>query len=99
MPDHLLSGPLPEHASRAVEAVESVSDGVLTVDLNSNVVYMNPAAVRLTGWSLQDALGKPALQVFHAVIGDTGTTLAVPLGCQSRRTGREDGDQRPDRDS
>ena len=47
----------------------SMSDAVYVRDLGRNLIYINPAAERLTGWSLDEALAVPCYQVF----GDPGT--------------------------
>lgn len=37
----------------------SVGDGVISVDANGAVDYLNPVAENLTGWTLEEAQGKP----------------------------------------
>ena len=63
----------------ALAALNSVTDGVLTVDLDSRIVYMNPAAERLTGWSLQEAVGQPSSEVFRIVNSVTRETEWQPV--------------------
>lgn len=41
----------------------SISEAVITVDIDSRVTYMNPAAEALCGWGLDQALGQPLGQV------------------------------------
>ncbi|SEB41903.1 putative bifunctional diguanylate cyclase/phosphodiesterase [Terriglobus roseus] len=77
MTDHFFSLPDPSATSRAVEAVESLSDGILAIDRNLTVIYMNPAAARLTGWSWQEALGRPASEVFRTVGGTNQLALSA----------------------
>jgi len=45
----------------------SVGDGVITVDKNKKIGFMNPVASALTGWDLQEALGKDINDVFRIV--------------------------------
>ncbi|MEL1265039.1 bifunctional diguanylate cyclase/phosphodiesterase [Pseudoxanthomonas putridarboris] len=57
-----------EHAlynanERAEVTLTSISEAVITVDVEARVTYMNPAAEALSGWSLEHALGQPLDQV------------------------------------
>jgi PAS domain S-box-containing protein len=47
--------------------LRSIGDAVITTDIHGRVTYLNEVAESLTGWSLQDALGKPLESVFHLV--------------------------------
>ncbi len=47
--------------------LRSIGDAVITTDINGCVNYINEVAESLTGWSQQDALGKPLQEVFHIV--------------------------------
>ncbi len=42
----------------------SIGDGVMVIDSSRNIEFMNPVACRLTGWTLNEAVGKPYSQVF-----------------------------------
>jgi PAS domain S-box-containing protein len=42
----------------------SLSDGVIATDAQGCVRYVNPAAEQITGWNLNDALGKPIEDVY-----------------------------------
>jgi PAS domain-containing protein len=41
----------------------SIGDAVLTPDTMANVTFINPEAARLTGWTLQEALGQAVSDV------------------------------------
>jgi PAS domain-containing protein len=41
----------------------SIGDAVLTTDTMANVTFINPEAERLTGWTLQEALGQAVSDV------------------------------------
>jgi PAS domain S-box-containing protein len=45
----------------------SIGDAVITTDTGGFVRQMNPVAESLTGWSEEDAKGRPIEQVFHIV--------------------------------
>jgi diguanylate cyclase (GGDEF)-like protein/PAS domain S-box-containing protein len=53
-----------EH-ERAVVALQSVADAVITVDAKGWVDSMNPVAQHLTGWSETGARGRPVRDVFR----------------------------------
>ena len=42
----------------------SVGDAVMATDTNARIVFLNPAAEELTGWSLEQAQGRPIGDVF-----------------------------------
>ena len=44
--------------------LKSISDGVLTIDRSGRISYINPAAERLTGVSIQDSVGKKLSESF-----------------------------------
>jgi PAS domain S-box-containing protein len=47
--------------------VASNGDGVIISDLDGRIVYINKTAETLTGWSLDEAMGKPFFEVFHVI--------------------------------
>ena len=51
---------------------------MLTTDLLGNVSYLNPVAEEMTGWSCEDALGRPLAEVFKIVDGTLRQTAANP---------------------
>jgi PAS domain S-box-containing protein len=59
--------------------LSSIGDGVITTDINSQVTFLNPIAEAMTGWSSEDAKGKPIDQVFHIINEDTGLFVANPV--------------------
>ncbi|HEC19769.1 MAG TPA: EAL domain-containing protein, partial [Gammaproteobacteria bacterium] len=58
--------------------LQSISDGVVAVDTNAQVVYLNPVAERFTGWSLIEAQGRAAEQVLR-LDDDSGGSLINPV--------------------
>jgi len=47
--------------------LRSIGDGVITTDMEGNVVMLNTVAEKLTGWTQEEAYGKPLIQVFHII--------------------------------
>jgi PAS domain S-box-containing protein len=45
--------------------LSSIADAVITTDPNGLVVFLNPVAAQLTGWSLTEAVGRPLNEVFR----------------------------------
>ncbi|MEP7312149.1 MAG: EAL domain-containing protein [Pseudomonadota bacterium] len=65
--------------------LQSIGDGVITTDASSVIDYINPVAEQLTGWRLEDAMGKPVEEVFRAFHEETCEPLENPLGASIRR--------------
>ncbi|MFC1587699.1 sigma-54 interaction domain-containing protein [Planctomycetota bacterium] len=62
--------------SEFIETIlDSIADGVFTVDHEWRVTSFNHAAERITGISKQDALGKPCCEVFRANICESECAL------------------------
>jgi two-component system, cell cycle sensor histidine kinase and response regulator CckA len=59
--------------------LRSIGDAVLCADAGGRVSFLNPVAERLTGWSLDDARGRPAEEVFRIVNELTGALVESPL--------------------
>jgi PAS domain S-box-containing protein len=74
-----------QHADELVESrqwlqttLESVGDALIACDRNRRVELMNPVAQRLTGWSLEEAKGKPLATVFHTIDEQTREPVKNP---------------------
>ncbi|WP_296494487.1 EAL domain-containing protein [Rhodoferax sp.] len=59
--------------------LNSIGDAVMAIDQAGRVSSMNPAAERLTGWSLAEAMRRPLAEVFHIVQADTREALPDPV--------------------
>ena len=66
--------------------LQSIGDGVITTDANSVIDYINPVAEQLTGWRLEDAMGKPVDDVFRSFHEETCEPLENPLTSSIRRS-------------
>ncbi len=65
--------------------LQSIGDGVVTTDANSVIDYINPIAEQLTGWRLEDAMGKSIEDVFRVFHEETCEPLENPLTLAVRR--------------
>jgi PAS domain S-box-containing protein len=56
----------------------SIGDGVITADVDGNVTMLNPVAEQLTGWTTEEAKGRPLETVFHIINEDTRAEVENP---------------------
>ena len=88
----------------------SIGDGVIATDPEGHITFLNAVAAQHTGWSLEEARGKPIVDVFHIVNEQTREKVENP--CEKvLRTGKivglanhtilisKDGSERPIEDS
>lgn len=45
--------------------LSSIADGIIATDIDGKIVYMNTAAVEITGWQLKEALGETLSKVYR----------------------------------
>lgn len=64
---------------RAEITLNSIGDGVISTDVEGRVTYLNPVAETLTGWSLEEAQGRPLAQVFRLTDCVTGLPVTSPV--------------------
>lgn len=64
---------------REVTILDSVNEGVFTVDLNWRITAFNKAAERITGVSCEHAIGSPCCDVYRANICETNCALRRTL--------------------
>ncbi|MDZ4337921.1 MAG: EAL domain-containing protein [Pseudomonas sp.] len=65
--------------ARAELTLNSISDAVISTDLQGNVDYLNSAAEHMTGWQLDEAHGLPIASVMHLVNDKTREPVANPV--------------------
>lgn len=70
---------------RARVTLSSIGDGVMSIDLSGNVTYLNAVAATMTGWSPQEAAGRPVQEVFCIIDADTGKAIQNPLATAIRQ--------------
>ncbi len=61
---------------RAEVTLHSISDAVITTDAKGRVEFLNPVAVALTGWTMEDAQGKPLPTICRLIDEQTREPMA-----------------------
>jgi diguanylate cyclase (GGDEF)-like protein/PAS domain S-box-containing protein len=61
-----------QEQERARVTLDSIGDAVMSTDLLGRVIYLNVAAERMTGWTREQARGRPVEEVFRVIDGVTG---------------------------
>jgi two-component system, NarL family, sensor histidine kinase UhpB len=56
--------------------LSSIGEGLITTDKDGNIIYMNPAAEKLTGWSIREIRNKPLQTVYNVFDQETGLPAA-----------------------
>ncbi|GAB4117160.1 MAG: hypothetical protein Fur0026_05130 [Sideroxydans sp.] len=64
---------------QAEVTLASIGDAVITTDAEGRVSFLNAVAVRLTGWTLEEAAGKPLAEIFHIVNEATRMRVENPV--------------------
>ena len=72
-----IANKLPQNATHII--LESISDGVFTVDKNWRVTFFNNAAEKITGTSREEAIGKYCFEVFCSNLCESDCPLAYTM--------------------
>jgi len=80
-----------EQKMRAETTLESIADGVVMLAPDGTVRYMNPAAERLLGHTLEQAVGKEVVEVFQARDERSGMPFTRQQILHAMTDGREIG--------
>ena len=65
--------------------LQSIGDGVVTTDADCRVQYLNPVASELTGWKLDDAVGRSIDEIFRGFHEETCEPVENPVAVAMRR--------------
>jgi diguanylate cyclase (GGDEF)-like protein/PAS domain S-box-containing protein len=68
-----------EEKERAVVTLHSIGDAVITTDPACRVEYFNPLAEQLTGWTLEQARGRPIIDLLHLLDEVTRQPIDNPV--------------------
>lgn len=66
---------LAEEKERLAVTLRSIGDGVITINIDSEVLFVNKVAEELTGWQQRDAVGRPLSEVFRIYDKNSGEPL------------------------
>lgn len=67
-----------DEQERAQVTLDSIGDAVLSTDIDGRVSYMNVVAEALTGFSRQEAIGRPLSKIFNVVDATTHRPTSDP---------------------
>jgi len=70
---------LRESEANISTTLHSIADAVIATDADGRVVRMNPAAERMTGWVLSEAVGRPISDVLAIVNAETREPAPIPI--------------------
>src|SRR6185436_15316039 len=58
----------------------SIGDAVIATDVQGKVIFINPVAESLTGWSVSDATNRLLNEIFRIINEDTRESIESPFG-------------------
>ncbi|MGF6773720.1 PAS domain S-box-containing protein [Paraburkholderia sp. GAS199] len=70
---------LRESEQRYAVTLSSIGDAVIATDRDSHINFINPVAEALTGWSRDEALGRPLADVFRVINESTRAPAEDPV--------------------
>ena len=75
---HEMETKLKESEAWLYTTLKSIGDAVITTDTKGIVTFMNPVARSLTGWRLEEAMGRPLTDVFNIINEETRKEVENP---------------------
>jgi diguanylate cyclase (GGDEF)-like protein/PAS domain S-box-containing protein len=90
MMDHRAAEAMVLEKEVANATLDSIGEAVLRTDLIGNVTYLNRVAEKMTGWSREEALGRPVAEVLRIIDGLSGASIGnvVKIVVQEDKTAR-----------
>jgi len=76
---HVMDEALFEAKERAEVTLNCIGDAVASTDLAGNITFLNLVAEKMTGWSLQEAAGRPMGEVLQILDPATGEAIPNPM--------------------
>jgi diguanylate cyclase (GGDEF)-like protein/PAS domain S-box-containing protein len=73
-----------EEKERAQVTLNSIGDAVVSTDVLGNVTYLNTVAESMTGWSHEEATGRPFEEVFRIIDATTRAATRNPMALAIR---------------
>jgi PAS domain S-box-containing protein len=65
---------LASEKERLTVTLRSIGDGVISTGVGGNILLVNKAAEKLTGWTQKESYSRRLSEIFHIVDGETGKT-------------------------
>jgi diguanylate cyclase (GGDEF)-like protein/PAS domain S-box-containing protein len=60
---------------RAQVTLSCIGEAVVCTDMTGHVTYLNVVAEKMTGWPLQEAMGRPMIDIFRTLAGSGGDAI------------------------
>lgn len=76
---HEMERRLKESQQWLTTTLKSIGDAVIATDINGCVIFMNPIAESLTGWTQKEASGKHLKKIFNIINEKTGKQVDDPV--------------------
>jgi PAS domain S-box-containing protein len=78
-----------EEKERAQVTLNSIGDAVACTDSSGNINFLNLVAENLSGWSRQEALGRPMAEILRILDAETHETIPNPMEMAVQRNRTE----------
>lgn len=75
----LIEKELVEQKERLTVILGSIDEGVITIDKNENIIFVNQAAEKLTGWKPFEIQGKPLNEVIKIIDSKTDNSKELTI--------------------
>ncbi len=75
----LMEDALFDEKERAQVTLDSIGDAVVSTDISGNITFLNLVAEGMTGWSWQEAKGRPMGEVLRLLDGASRETIPNPM--------------------
>ncbi len=75
---HAVEQKLRDSERRYATTLSSIGDAVIATDRKAGVTFLNPVAQSLTGWSQEEAFGRPVSEIFRIVNEETHEQVEDP---------------------
>lgn len=70
---------LADEKERLAITLRSIGDGVITTDIEGRILFINTIAEQLTGWTNDEAQGKPSAEIFNIIDEKNGKKVPSPI--------------------
>jgi diguanylate cyclase (GGDEF)-like protein/PAS domain S-box-containing protein len=84
---HQVQKELKQNARWLAAILESIGDGVITTDTESQITFINSTGENITGWSFAEAIGKKLSKVFRLIYQKTRQIVNISIQ-QIQETGK-----------